>query len=257
MMCSSNKEDMNSPLAFDVVTPRLVNGDHANSNVEQDKHDEYNIGSDGEDTDAEIKANMIDEMSESSEEPPYPLYGDLKENSKSTCSFSTYFHTSHNVSLRGNGRLHAPEGTIAAQYSWNCVDCPMRNSKGTGSCAACGHVPGAPAPPYDAASEPESIPPAPSVNRVKSLTPRSEPTINSIVVSGYLRQCTRALGDQTQIPDALVGLVHHFSANFFRWDNGHDFVCRMVGDRAICQRRDRFIASDVWRNCFALFSVGY
>lgn len=245
---------MNSPLAFDVVTPRLVDSDHANSNVEQDKHDEYNIGSDGEDTDVEIKANMIDEMSEGSQEPPYlfyRLYDDLKKN-------STYFHTSHHVSLQGNGLLPAPAlAVIAAQYSWNCVDCPMRNSKGTCSCAACGHVPGARAPPYIAASEPESLLPAPSVNRVMSLTPRPEPMINSIVVSGYLRQCTRALGDQCQIPDALEGLVHQFSANFFRWDNGHDFECRMVGDRAICQRRDRFIASDVWRNCFALFSVGY
>lgn len=164
-------------------------------------------------------------------------------------------HFSFDLSLRGNGQLYGI-AVIQAQYSWNCADCPTRNSKGTVLCGGCGHIPGAPAPPYFTASNSMSIPPAQPVTRVRSWSPGTEPMIH-LLVSGYLRHCLRSLGDHFVIPDDVAGLILDSSSNFFRWDDSNDIVCSTDGDRAICRRSDRFTASYVWRNCFALESVGY
>jgi len=184
----------------------------------------------------------------------------------------------------GGYNIQCEPSEISMHYSWHCVDCPVRNSRGNAQCTVCGHRPGALAPPYgpylaitneeqeitgqplqpsssivsssDGESGDGNTPSPP--NQMSAYTVRINlPMYKSMeVICGYLRRRAEEVelfrGDA---PPDIVGLVAmFFPFTVFSWAENRSIVTSTMGESSKCRRRPE--AFGQWQNCFALSSVG-
>jgi len=183
-------------------------------------------------------------------------------------------------------------GQIQFFYSWNCVDCPSRNHKGSVSCESCGHQPGYETPtpsneddidrmdsPWDDndhedtdsddndndngsdndnGNDDEDVSPVtPSQSRFMPLmsTHTEIPRTTHVLIGGYVRECAMLLSMEMDVPQELIGLLADFCTTLFRWETRDSDV--EIYDETKCRRIDLPTGDNLWRNCFGALSVGY
>jgi len=187
----------------------------------------------------------------------------------------------HPATSLGGCIIQCEPSEISMYYSWNCVDCPVRNSRGNAQCTVCGHRPGALSPPYRPTTNNEDqemtvqpLQPSSSIasssdggsgngptpspsNQMVRYSVRSHLPIykDMEVIHGYLRRTAEDIklfrGDA---PPEIVDLVAmFFPFTVFNWTENRGVVTSTMGESSKCRPRPGALGQ--WQNCFASSSV--